>query len=141
MCAPTGRLEEQAAALLEANGATREKVVLLEQAHAQHNDLAKERKTSSETQATAWNALHATHTSQLQALTAQITTLEKELNKSDAALLAVTNLANTLQQTNINLATRLEQVESVERKEEESMAALRERIARLETLVEVLMKK
>jgi chromosome segregation ATPase len=135
------KLEEQTALLLQASSTTREKLALLDHSHTTHSEAVRERKTSADAQATTWNALHATYATQLQSLNSQITTLQKGLDKSEAALLAATGVANSLKETNINLTTRLEKMESTERKEEESVAALRERITRLETLVEVLMKK
>ena len=135
------KLEEQTALLLQASSTTREKLALLDHSHTTHREAVRERKTSADAQATTWNALHATYATQLQSLNSQITTLQKGLDKSEAALLAATGVANSLKETNINLTTRLEKMESTERKEEESVAALRERITRLETLVEVLMKK
>jgi len=139
--ARTEKLEVQVAALGDVSSANREKLALLEQAQTQRSDASKERRANQDAQAATWNALHASYASHLQSLDSQVTVLQKALDKSESALTAVTGVANALQQSNMNLLTRVEKMEATERKEEEGVAALRERITRLETLVELLMKK
>lgn len=150
--ARVSRLDDLLSTLTETVATSKEKLALLDQAHKQQVETFREhrtvvtdderrRKAEHDAALQAIATQQQAHSSSLSTLTGSTSNLLSQLEKTEAALQAATSFANALSTSNMNLVTRLEKLESENKQGEAQQGALRERIARLEALVELLMKK